>query len=220
MIVRILLLVAVSVLVCYYFLSNQVPMPLPFNADWQGSKLASAFAGQMAWLFAVALFIERAVEVVVMAFRDQGADLLDEAETRATGLYDNETKAAATLTGSNTASQADKDTAIKAAEAAQRTLAATREQKVIYRAETKEIALSVGFVLGILVSLAGVRALRGLLADNANPTQLFSVVDIVVTGAMLAGGSEGVHRIANVFTSTMDNLSARQDQSQKNLKNP
>jgi hypothetical protein len=32
---------------------------------------------------------------------------------------------------------------------------------------------------------------------------------------MLAGGSEGIHRMANAFTSFMDSLSAQADASQK-----
>jgi archaellum biogenesis protein FlaJ (TadC family) len=136
------------------------------------------------------------VEVVVLVFRDQQADALDEAEARATAMV-------AALAGSAAASQAAKDAA------------AAREQSVTYRAETKEMALLVGFAFGVFVSLAGVRALHGLLADSAPTGTLFTVADIVVTGAMLAGGSEGIHRMANAFTSFMDSLSSRADASQK-----
>lgn len=50
------------------------------------------------------------------------------------------------------------------------------------------------------------------LRDNSAPSGLFRAVDVLVTGAMLAGGSEGIHRMANGFISFMDNLSTRADQ--------
>jgi archaellum biogenesis protein FlaJ (TadC family) len=185
-----LLAILFAFVVCPFWL-NQVPEPLGFKP-----LTPQVFAGLIGWLFAVSLFVERAVEVVVLVFRDQQADALDEAEARATAMV-------AALAGSAAASQAAKDAA------------AAREQSVTYRAETKEMALLVGFAFGVFVSLAGVRALHGLLADSAPTGTLFTVADIVVTGAMLAGGSEGIHRMANAFTSFMDSLSSRADASQK-----
>jgi len=208
-IIRVFLLAIGCAFVGYPFWSNQVPVPLPFKA-----LTPQAFVGLIAWLFAVTVFVERAVEVVVMVFRDQKADLLDEAESRATDASDNATKAAA-LANTNAVGQADKDKAATVAEGARMALAAAHKEKVIYRAETKEIALLVGFMFGTLVSLAGVRALHGLLAETAVSDNLFTVADILVTGGMIAGGSEGIHRMANVFTSFMDSLSARTDQTQK-----
>jgi hypothetical protein len=41
------------------------------------------------------------------------------------------------------------------------------------------------------------------------------LADIIVTSAMLAGGSEGIHRMANVFTSFMDSLSTQIDKKSK-----
>ena len=54
--------------------------------------------------------------------------------------------------------------------------------------------------------------------DNAPVGGLFTMADIVVTGATLAGGSEGIHRIANAFTGFMDGLSSRADQVQRQAK--
>jgi archaellum biogenesis protein FlaJ (TadC family) len=181
--------------VCPFWL-NQVAEPLTFKP-----LTPQLFAGLIGWLFAVSLFVERAVEVVVLVFRDQQADALVEAEARANAMV-------AALAGSAGASQTDKDKAAKDA-------ATARGQSVTYRTETKEMALLVGFAFGIFVSLAGVRALHGLLADSAPTGTLFTVADILVTGAMLAGGSEGIHRMANAFTSFMDSLSSRADASQK-----
>jgi len=188
------LLVAVGAFVVYPVWSNQAPLPVDFKP-----LTPQAFAGLIGWLFVVALFVERTVEVVVMIFRDQQADQLDEAEENAARDFTNATKKGA----------AD------AVEAARQALATARQNKLVYRAETKEIALLIGFVFGVFVSLAGVRALHGLLLDATPTGNLFTAADIVVTGAMLAGGSEGIHRMANAFTSFMDGVSARGDQAQR-----
>ncbi len=201
------LLAILGLFVVYPVLSNQVPDPAVFKP-----MTAQVFIGLIGWLFAVALFVERAVEVVVMVFRDQQADLLDEAEELAARASASAIQKAAVLAGDNPGKPAATDTA----EAAAKTYADARHNKVVFRAETKEFALLVGLVFGIFVSLAGVRALRGLLVDNGCYVPLFTVADIVITGAMLAGGSEGIHRMANAFTSFMDGISARADQVQRN----
>ncbi len=190
--------------------SNQVPDASVFKP-----LTAQLFTGLMGWLFAVALFVERAVEVVVLVFRDQQADLLEDAVDQATKVLAVATKKANDLADADPA----KKTAVDAVEAAGAKLAVAQHDQIVYRAETKEIALLVGFAFGIFISLAGVRALHGLLADNASVGTIFTVADILVTGAVLAGGSEGIHRIANAFSGFMDGLSARSDQVQRNANN-
>ena len=209
-IVTFALLVVVAALVVYPVWSNQAPPPVGFKP-----LTPQAFAGLIGWLFVVALFVERAVEVVVMIFRDQQADQLDEAEEHAVRVVKTAIKKAAALAGDNTAAPADKKAAIDEVEAVRPALLAARQNKLVYRAETKEIALLISFVFSVFVSLAGVRALHGLLLDATPTGNLFTGADIVVTGAMLAGGSEGIHRMANALTSFMDSMSARGDQAQR-----
>lgn len=202
-IIHILLLAAILIAVGMCILKNVVPDALPFK-----DLSEQAFAGLIGWLFAVALFVERAVEVVVMVFRDYSADLLQATEDSATDANTSANKALV----ANPADPGLKTIADKT----QLVLDEAHKNNVIYRAKTKEIALSVGFVFGAMVSVAGVRALHGLLVDGTTTSGWFNFVDIIVTSAMLAGGSEGIHRIANAFTSFMDNLSSRADQDQKN----
>jgi hypothetical protein len=194
LIVTLILLALLGALVVYPVWSNRAPLPVDFKP-----LTPQSFAALIGWLFAVALFVERAVEVVVMIFRDQQADMLDEAEKGAARDL-----AEATKTGVA-------DAVVKARQA----LMTARQNKLVYRAETKEMALVIGFGFGLLVSLAGVRALHGLLLEATPTGNLFLAADIVVTGALLAGGSEGIHRMANAFTSFMDGVSARGDQAQR-----
>lgn len=209
-IIRIAFLGGICILASYPIWSNQTVGPLPFKP-----VSPQAFIGLIAWLFAVSLFVERAVEVVVMVFRDKRADLLHEAEAGIARALENAAKTESALAVNATSSQEAKTAAADAAKVAQEALVDAHEKSLIYRAETKEVALFVGFVLGTLTSFAGVRALQGMLAESAAPSSVFSAIDILITGAMLAGGSEGIHRMANVFTSFMDSLSARADQSQR-----
>ena len=68
----------VVLFVAYRIWQNEVRGPLPFK-----SWAPDGIVGLISWLFLVALFLERAVEVVVMVFRDEEADLMDESEERA-----------------------------------------------------------------------------------------------------------------------------------------
>jgi hypothetical protein len=63
-------------------------------------------------------------------------------------------------------------------------------------------------VLGILVALAGVREIGGIVAAPvADP--LFTAVYALVTGALIADGSESIHQMVNVFSNFMTSLAAK-----------
>ncbi len=140
-----------------------------------------AIAGVLTWLFTVALFIERAVEVVIMVLRDADADHLE------------------SVVETELARIADMKTNDITAPAATPALALAKKNLSDYRAATKQIALVISLVLGLLISLAGVRALDSIVAAPGSHG-LYIAVDVFVTGAVLAGGSEGVHQMANVVS--------------------
>jgi hypothetical protein len=189
--------------VVFYF--NAAAAPLPFKPI-----TPQAFAGLVGWLTAVAVFVERAVEVLVLVMRDHRGDVLGIAEEQAAEAVQRATVALPSPASTATPQQiADANQALQSACAQ---LAAAHEQSVVYRAETKEFALKISLVFSLAVSLAGVRALHGLIPDAVTVGQWFSFVDIAITSALLAGGSEGVHRMANVVTSFADGLSTQLDQ--------
>lgn len=69
-----------------------------------------------------------------------------------------------------------------------------------YGAETQRLMLMLGLVLGLLTSLGGARILgalddSSLGTDNSLQSAAFNVVDVFLTGSLLAGGSHGIHRI-------------------------
>ncbi len=83
---------------------------------------------------------------------------------------------------------------------------ALKEKKEIaaYKATTQRIAFLVGISGGILISIAGVRVLHPLVSWDAeiagNQNIMFDTVDIVLTGGLLGGGSDGIHRLFALIT--------------------
>jgi hypothetical protein len=80
----------------------------------------------------------------------------------------------------------------------------------IYKAETRVLSFLLLLLLGVVASLVGFRILQPL-ADPAvfktlPPFQvrLFTVFDVFVTGAMLGGGSDGIHKIVDTFLSIIE----------------
>lgn len=155
------------------------------------------FLADFAPLLLVALFIERALEVFLTAWRAEEADRLD------TALAHAKARAAA---------------AAAAAEA--REAVEQREQDLkAYKAATRRLALSAGIALGVVVAAIGVRGLE-IFVDPAElgelgrtaPLQaaIFRTADAVLTGALLGGGADGIHKLVSVFTDFLDLTRKRQ----------
>lgn len=94
---------------------------------------------------------------------------------------------------------------------------AAHDQLVVYKAETLQWTMPVGFALGLLVSAFGVRALSQFLTLSAEggtrpgASQLwwFNVTDIVFTGALLAGGADPVHKVLDLYRKFMESSAAK-----------
>ncbi len=85
-----------------------------------------------------------------------------------------------------------------------------KEQLVEYKGQTRQLAFLVGLALGMLTSAVGVRGLRFLVEPQAfsklsgGQTAVFNALDVLLTGALLAGGADGLHKLVSVFTNYMD----------------
>jgi hypothetical protein len=138
---------------------------------------------RIAPLFLIALFVERALEVFVTAWRAPEERIRRVA--RATALGQATPEEEATL--------------------------------VRYKSDTQRIAFVTGIALGIVVSSIGIRAL----ALFMNPEQLamlsgwqrpaLTVVDVLITGAVIGGGADGIHKLIKVFTSFLDATTAQNE---------
>lgn len=146
----------------------------------------------MAVLFLVALLAERALEIFVGTWRSPGMNQLELV------VQTVEHRLARLRTQSRPHPRALRDATAELEDA--------KRQQRQYRCVTRQIALWVGLTLGLLVSGVGLRALETLIDPNgwsASQASAFRLVDVVLTSGVIAGGSEGIHRIATVFDNFM-----------------
>ena len=136
---------------------------------------AGEFVQALTPLVLVALFIERALEVFVTAWRGGGADAIQERVR----------------------------------------VGAAPGQAVDYKSSTRRLAFAAAVLIGTAIAAIGVRALE-LFVDPAvfrtlSPLQqtVFRTADVLLTGAVLGGGADGLHKLVSVFTNFMDSTSAQ-----------
>ena len=142
-------------------------------------------------LFLFSLFVERAVEVVLTVWRGREADdlaLAIKQEEETISLQKN----------------------------ADRSKSKELQSKLTnYKGTTRDIAFMICFILGVLISMAGIRALA-LFVDPTSLDDLstfqtgwFTVLDIFVTGALIGGGSDGVHKFISMVIALLDSTKSR-----------
>ncbi len=75
-----------------------------------------------------------------------------------------------------------------------------------YREETKAVVSRLSLLAGIVISLAGVRTLQSFadISLAGKQLSLFNTIDVLLTGGLLAGGSEGVYRLTKVYEDVTD----------------
>ena len=78
-------------------------------------------------------------------------------------------------------------------------------RKKKYKAGTRKVALWASLFLGVFISVVGVRALESLVspAEIAKLSEYqalgFRLMDVLLTGSLISGGTEGVHQVTNIF---------------------
>lgn len=76
------------------------------------------------------------------------------------------------------------------------------KKRLAYKSDTRIIALWTSLLFGLLLSAIGIRLLEPLIIINFNnPVQVivFRCLDSLLTGGVIAGGSEGIHKIVQVL---------------------
>src|SRR5207302_3184285 len=74
-----------------------------------------------------------------------------------------------------------------------------------FKCKTQNLAFKVSFVLGIIVASFGIRTLAPLVEPNAfgklpHLQQVgFAALDVLLTGALLSGGADGLHQVLSLF---------------------
>ena len=90
----------------------------------------------------------------------------------------------------------------------------------VYTSVNRTLALLMGLGIGIAISALGIRILQPLVNPDmvTNMTALhrkfFAGVDIFVTGGLIGGGSNGIHRILDMVLSYTDKVSAKNKEDQ------
>ena len=178
--------------------------------------------GLFSSLLLVALFVERVIEVFVSVWCDPQTAVheqnLDYWQTRKGQLEKDVTKLTNELTSPNPP-DANRKTVIdqmlqeKRAAIEDALANADVEEKALipFRARTQKVSTWIGLAIGVFVSAAGYRFLAQLVdASVLGKTpqgSMFVAADVLLTGAVLAGGSKLVHEIFAVYEAFMQTTS-------------
>ncbi len=142
-------------------------------------------------LFVIAAFLERALEVYISTSRGPGAMQLDNEIVMI--KHEIETKP-------------------DSAELKSR-LMKVKQERELYRLETKKRSLWVGLLFGVLISAVGIRTLGVLVAGLEDlkhfQQQVLNIIDVLLTGGLLAGGSDGLHKFSQLYNTYMNNLNQK-----------
>ena len=136
-------------------------------------------------LILISLFIERAIEVFLTPWRGTESDKLAAHVKRVKKGADGNAESTAAV-------------------------AAAEQQIVEYKGETRQLAFLMALAFGLTISAVGIRGLQFIAEPqafsklSAGQNAIFVVIDVILTGALLAGGADGLHKVVSVFTSFMD----------------
>jgi len=153
-------------------------------------------------LILVSAIMERGLDVFLTFVHGEGADLTSGALAAAQKELNAATTALEAAPG-DSAAESRFATAKGEFDTAQN---ARREQ----RGDTRRSALPSAIVLGVLISAISFRALDSLVVAPTPEDgwwaqgNVFHAVDIFLTGAVLAGGSDGLHKLMEVYRSVTE----------------
>lgn len=133
-------------------------------------------------LFLVALFIERAVEVFLTSWRATDSETLE------------------------------KKAKEKEPDGVEKPASVERQELSRFKGRTRIIAFTSGTLLGIIAAALGFRVLEPFLhADWSQQPGVtpfhagsFQAFDAILTGLVIGGGADGMHKLVLVFTNFMD----------------
>jgi hypothetical protein len=151
-----------------------------------------SLVGFIAKLWAIAFFVERFVEVLLTPWREPERHRMTVRLKQAKAKHEN--------------GQPDSAGEISNCE----------NDLCEYKGQTMQIAFLVALALGMTISAFGLRGLEFFVDPNSMRTCtssmqmfVFRGLDVLVTGALLAGKAEGLHKMISVFTSQLDKAAER-----------
>ena len=147
-------------------------------------------------LFVIALFLERSLDVFLTTWRAEGSEKLNQEirnlEHQISKFEDNK----------DLISDLEKK----------------KQERIERSSKTRLIALWSGLFFGLLVGVVGIRTLQTLV-DPVSLSQiptiqlhLFRVLDVLLTGGLVAGGSDNIHKLIEVYRNVMETSSTKAKQ--------
>ena len=176
------------------------PVSLRLSSDGLGAVMQV-----LGSLFLVALIMERALDVALTTTRAADGEDIDREIRRLKSDIAAIDQLAATARKSK---QSDRDRH-------QQDLDEQLKKRDKRSDETRRIAMWASLVVGVLVSAAGFRALASLLDPGSlselNPFQASSlhIIDVLLTGGLLAGGSDGIHKLMDAYRNFFEGKSKK-----------
>ena len=163
---------------------------LPFK-----SEAASNLPAMFGYLLLICIFVERSIEMFLSSSRGANADKFDreieKLQNKIAGLIEN--KQTADEDGVSLKELNDQ-------------LEVVQDIRNDYRADSRFMAIWIGLFIGVMVALVGVRILGNIVETenlSGNFKRWFTLVDVLLTGSVLAGGSEAFNKIMKVYNSFM-----------------
>lgn len=140
-------------------------------------------------LLLAALFIERGLDVFLTTLRAEKSEKISKEITDIQAL-------------------------LNAGDVTQKSLLSEQQKAQLkFKSQTRIIALWSGLLAGIIISIIGFRSLKSLV-DPVEFESLqnfqkmtFDAIDIFLTGCVLAGGSDSIHKLMDSFRLFMENKS-------------
>jgi hypothetical protein len=178
-----------------------------------------AIVSMLLTLFVATLFVERAVEVIINAWREPGKRAIEEghvpprfAPAGYTGVL---VTAKRPPTGTSPTGPPTGTTPTTAP------LPVLEEVLNAYKAQTVRIAGAMTITLGVGLGLIGFRVLQPLVDSDSFAALgglqriVFNWTDILITGGIIGGGSEGIHRMISVITGAFETSKAWLDMKKR-----
>jgi len=155
----------------------------PLTAPIKDGLTFQAVLGSLGGIFIIVLLVERVTEIVISIWRQSGTDQL----------------------------KSEIESLVKDSQSSE-SVPGKQMDLAKYQAETKSIALLVGFSISVIVCCAGVGLLSSIIDFTKGNQNILRGVDIVLTSGLIAGGSDGFHQ----FVSTLETFF---DESRKRMEN-
>jgi hypothetical protein len=188
------------------------------------NDLSSTLPSVLSTLLIVSLFVERVIEVFISVWSDRETDEHEQNrdywQSRQAKLKDDIATLLSERNGTPAPSEERKvaiDTLLKAKregiELANDNADVESKALIPFEARTRRISSWIGLAVGILVAGVGFRFLNQIVSlgsiydagNNSHSPQYgwFVVADVLLTGAVLAGGSKAIHQIFSVYDAFM-----------------